>query len=205
MNTELATRGIWHAWFRWTTAGEFAGFLAPALVGALTSSAELLVLAGVVEGAVLGAAQAVVLRRVFHRPRSRYWIGATAIAAGSAWAVAMIVVHNGERLNSLPLVVLLPIAAVAGTGVLLSIGIAQWFVLRLRVPRTHMWVWANALAWGAGLGVFFAVATPLWQPGQPPALIALIGAFAGLLMAATMAAVTGTALVHLVKGDRRGP
>ncbi|WP_330275902.1 hypothetical protein OG205_09735 [Lentzea sp. NBC_00516] len=197
--TELATRGIWQSWFRWTTAGEFAGFLAPALVGALTSSAELLVLAGVVEGAVLGAAQAAVLRRVLRAPQSWDWIGATAIAAGFAWAVAMIAVHNGERLNSLPLVVLLPLAAVAGTGVLLSIGVAQWFVLRVHVHRSHIWVLANALAWSVGLGVFFAVATPLWQAGQPPALIALIGAFAGLLMAATMAAITGAALVHLVK------
>jgi hypothetical protein len=199
MSTELATRGIWKSWFRWTTGGEFAGFLAPALAGALTSSAELLVLAGVVEGAVLGAAQAVVLRRVFRTRQSRYWIGATAVAAGFAWAVAMIAVHNGERLNLLPLVVLLPLAAVIGTGVLLSIGVAQWLVLRLHVHRAHIWVWANALAWCAGLGVFFAVATPLWQPGQPPALIALIGAFAGLLMAATMAAITGAALVHLAK------
>jgi len=30
MTTELATRDIWQSWFRWTTAGEFAGFLAPA-------------------------------------------------------------------------------------------------------------------------------------------------------------------------------
>ncbi|SFR02041.1 hypothetical protein SAMN04488564_10238 [Lentzea waywayandensis] len=199
MSTELATRGIWQSWFRWTTMGEFAGFLAPALVGALTSSAELLVLAGVVEGAVLGAAQAVVLRRVFRTPQSSYWIGATAVSAGFAWAVAMIAVHNGERFNSLPPAVLLPLAAVMGTGVLLSIGVAQWFVLHVHVHRAHLWVWANALAWAAGLGVFFAVATPLWQPGQPPALIALIGAFAGLLMASTMAAITGAALVHLVK------
>ncbi|HEX8869221.1 MAG TPA: hypothetical protein VF821_26410 [Lentzea sp.] len=199
MRTELAARDVWQSWFRWTTAGEFAGFLAPALAGALTDAPELLVVAGVVEGAVLGAAQAVVLHRVDRRLDRRLWIAATALAAGFAWAVAMLAVHNGDRLNTLPLAAVLPIAAIAGTGVLLSLGTAQWFVLRNHFSHAHLWIWANALAWGAGLLVFTAVTTPLWQPGQPTALIALIGALGGLLMAATMAAVTGAALTRLTK------
>ena len=202
MRTELATRGVWQSWFRWTTAGEFAGFLAPALVGALTSSPQLLVLAGVIEGAVLGGAQAAVLRRVDGKLNGRHWIGATAMAAGFAWAIAMIAVHNGDRLNMLPLAAVLPVAALAGVGVLLSLGTAQWFVLRGHFPHAHLWIWANALAWGAGLLVFTAVTTPLWQPGQPPELIATIGAFGGLLMAATMAAVTGAALTRLMRAER---
>jgi hypothetical protein len=197
MTTELAARDIWQSWFRWTTAGEFAGFLAPALVGALTTSPPLLVLAGMVEGAVLGAAQAVVLRRVDRTLNARGWIGATALAAAFAWAVAMLAVHNGDRLNTLPLAAVLPIAAIAGLGVLLSLGTAQWFLLRNHFPGAHLWVWANAVAWGAGLLVFTAVTTPLWQPGQSAELVALIGALGGLLMAATMAAVTGTALTRL--------
>ncbi|WP_086664234.1 hypothetical protein [Lentzea kentuckyensis] len=199
MTTDLATRDIWQSWFRWTTAGEFAGFLAPALVGALTSSPQLLVLAGMVEGAILGAAQAVVLRRVDRTLSSRGWIGATALAAAFAWTVAMLAVHNGDRLNTFPLPAVLLIAAVAGIGVLLSLGTAQWFVLRNHFPGAHQWVWANALAWGVGLLVFAAVTTPLWQPGQPPGLIALIGALGGLLMAATMAAITGAALTRLMR------
>lgn len=89
----------------------------------------------------------------------------------------------------------LPIAAVAGIAVLLSLGTAQWFVLRDHFPGAHLWVWANALAWGAGLLVFAAVTTPLWQPGRPPVLVALIGALGGLLMAA----VTGAALTRLTR------
>jgi hypothetical protein len=145
-------------------------------------------------------AQAVVLRRVDRTLNGRRWIGATALAAGFAWAIAMLAVHNGDRLNRLPLAAVLPIAAVAGTGVLLSLGVAQWFVLRGHFPRAHLWIWVNALAWGAGLLVFTAVTTPLWQPGQAPELVALIGALGGLLMAATMAAVTGAALTRLVRG-----
>lgn len=48
---------------------------------------------------------------------------------------------------------------------------------------------------GAGLLVFTAVSTLSWQPGQPARLIALIGAFGGLLMTA----VTGTALTRLAR------
>lgn len=199
MTTVLAARDLWQSWFRWTTAGEFAGFLAPALIGAVTSSPQLLVLAGMVEGAILSAAQAVVLRRVDRTLNGRGWIGATALAAAFAWAVAMLAVHNGDRLNTLPLGAVLPIAAVAGIAVLLSLGTAQWFVLRNHFPSAHLWIWANALAWGAGLLMFTAVTTPLWQPGQPPELIALVGALGGLLMAATMAAVTGAALTRLMR------
>jgi hypothetical protein len=195
MRTETATAGIRRAWFRWTTAGEFAGFLAPALAGALTTSPVVLVAAGVVEGAVLGAAQAVVLRRWV---TARGWVGATALAAGLAWAIAMLAVHNGDRLNTLPPAVTLPVAAVAGMGVLLSIGTAQWCVLRGHVPHAHLWIWANAVAWAAGLLVFTAVTTPLWQPGQSPVLVALVGALGGLLMAATVAAITASALTRIV-------
>lgn len=202
MTTDLAARDLWQSWFRWTTAGEFAGFLTPALMGAVTSSPQLLVLAGVAEGAVLGAAQAVVLRRVDRTLNGRGWIGATALAAGFAWTIAMLAVDNGDRLNTLPLAALLPIAAVSGIAVLLSLGTAQWFVLRDHFPGAHQWVWANALAWGAGLLVFAAVTTPLWQPGQPPVLIALIGALGGLLMAGTMAAITGAALARLLRNRR---
>ncbi len=199
MSTKLTT-STWTIWFTWVTAGEFIGFLAPAVTGALTSSAPALVLAGMVEGAVLGAAQWLVLRRAISRLRARDWIGVTALAAGFAWAVAMLAVHYGEPLGALPRAALLPLAAVTGMGVLLSMGTGQWLVLRHHVDGASTWVWANAIAWCGGLIVFTAFATPLWQPGQPTALIVLIGAVGGLLMAATMAAITGAALVRLLYG-----
>jgi hypothetical protein len=199
MSTKLTT-STWTTWFTLVTAGEFAGFLVPALTGALTSSGSLLVLAGVAEGTVLGAAQWFVLRRIVPRLRARDWIGVTALAAGFAWAVAMLTVHYSEALGTLPLAVLLPPGAVVGAGVLLSMGVGQWLVLRHHLDGSSTWVWANALAWCGGLAVFTAFTTPLWQPGQPPALIALIGAAGGLLMAATMAAITGVALVRLRYG-----
>ncbi|MEU7835050.1 MULTISPECIES: hypothetical protein [unclassified Nonomuraea] len=41
--------------------------------------------------------------------------------------------------------------------------------------------------------------TPLWQPGQPGWLIAVIGVLGGAVMAATVAALTGAALVRLLR------
>ncbi|HEX6343256.1 hypothetical protein [Umezawaea sp.] len=185
------------SWFRWVTAGEFVGFVLPAVAGAVAPWPAVLVLAGVVEGAVLGWAQARVLPRVLPGLPGLQWIATTAAAAGFAWTVAMMATANGERLASLPAVVLLPVAAVLGMAVLLSIGTAQWLVLRYHVQNAHRWVWATGVAWGMALLVFLVVTIPLWQPGL--ALRVLIGVLGGLLMAATMALITGTALARLVE------
>lgn len=201
MSTKLST-GIWQSWFVWVTAGEFIGFLAPALTGALSSSPLPLVAAGAVEGAVLGAAQYFVLRRTISGLRAADWIAVTALAAGFAWAIALLAVHYSGPLGTLPAAVLFPVAAVAGMGVLLSMGIGQWFVLRQHVQDASRWVWATAVGWCAGLIVFTLVTTPLWRPGQSAVLIALVGALGGLLMAAAMAAITGSALVRLLAGHR---
>lgn len=198
MSTTLTTREVWRTWFAWVTAGEFLGFLAPALTGALTSSAPVLVLAGTAEGAILGAAQCLVLRRTFPSLSAPRWIGVTALAAGFAWAVALLAVDHSQLLGTLPFPALLALVSVAGTGVLLSLGTGQWLVLPHHVARAHLWVGANAVAWAAGLVVFTAFTTPLWQPGQPAVLIALIGALGGLVMAATMAAITGSVLTRLL-------
>jgi LPS O-antigen subunit length determinant protein (WzzB/FepE family) len=44
------------------------------------------------------------------------------------------------------------------------------------------------------------VSTPLWQPGQSAALVVAIGLLGGLLVAATVAALTDLALLRLVWG-----
>jgi len=51
---------------------------------------------------------------------------------------------------------------------------------------------------GRGFGVFMAVATPLWQPGQDLWLSAVIGIWGAVLMAVTMAVVTGLVMVRLL-------
>ena len=186
------------------TVGEFAGFAAPALAGALLSGAPervfapALLLAGAIEGAVLGFAQARVLRRVLDGLPVGRWIGVTAAAAVVAYAIGLTPALLADRLLALPLAVLIPLCAVATVVLLASLGTAQWTVLRHRAHRAWRWIPVTAAAWAAGLGVFTAVTTPLWEPGQPVALVAAIGAVGGLAMAATVAAVTGVALLRLL-------
>jgi Ca2+-transporting ATPase len=199
-------------WRRWTVAtflGEATGFLVPVL--AVVAGADrlgepwrtlTLVGAGAGEGAVLGLAQARVLARALPGLAARDWILRTALAAAVAWAIGLTVGGAGDRLAGWPLLAVLALVAPAGVVLLLSIGVAQWTVLRRHLPGAGRWAAWTAAAWLAGLGVFMAVATPLWQPGQDALLIGLIGVLAGCLMALTMAAVTGWGLVRLLRRSR---
>jgi hypothetical protein len=78
-----------------------------------------------------------------------------------------------------------------------SIGTAQWWVMRRQVRRSGWWILTTAGAWAIGLAVFTGVSSPLWQPGQPAWELVLIGMLGGVLMAATVAALTGWAFVRL--------
>jgi Ca2+-transporting ATPase len=80
-----------------------------------------------------------------------------------------------------------------------SIGAAQWTVLRRVLPGSGWWIGWTSAGWLAGMAVLLGVATPLWHPGQDVVLVAAIGALGGVGMAATMAAVTGWGLVRLLR------
>jgi hypothetical protein len=95
--------------------------------------------------------------------------------------------------------VLAVLGVVVGTVVLASIGTAQWLVLRAALPRSASWIATTAGAWAVGLLAFAAVTTPLWQPGQPLALVTAIGVLGELVMAGTVAAITGAGLVLLLR------
>jgi hypothetical protein len=195
---------VWWRWLALTTAGEVLGFAVPAVTGALTATygvagwrqAAALIVAGAAEGAALGMAQAVVLRRVVAGMNRSSWVLATALGAMLAYAMGML----PSALFPLALPAMVVIGAVAGSVLLGSIGMAQWLVLRRYRPRSASWIAVTACAWLLGLVVFFAIATPLWQPGQSVVLVAAIGLVAGLAMAVTVAAVTGWAVVRLGTG-----
>jgi hypothetical protein len=204
-------RRDWPLWRRWvlaTTAGESAGFCVPALAGAVTARLDapaivgfaLLLVAGWVEGFVLGTAQQWVLRSRLDRLSGRAFAHATAVAAVVAYAIGMLPSAIGDGLMRLPPVVLVGGGAIAGVALLASIGTAQWLVLRRHGYDALWWILTTAGAWLGGLGVFMAVATPLWRPGQPVLVTVLVGMLAGVLMAGTVAALTGFAALRLVSG-----
>ncbi|MEU4689935.1 hypothetical protein [Actinoplanes sp. NPDC023714] len=204
---------LWQRWVVTVTAAEMIGFAVPAVAGALTAGASVsvsvpaLLAAGAVEGLMLGWGQAVVLRRVLRGFPCRRWVVRTAAAAVLAYAAGLLPSTFSDVWTGWPPAVLIPVAGLLALVLLNTIGVAQWTVLRGRVPRAGRWIAYSAAAWLAGLIVFTLFSTPLWQPGQPLPLIVAIGVAGGLLMAVTMAAVTG----HAVRGwagpadPRRGP
>jgi hypothetical protein len=197
---------LWWRWVAITTAGELLGFTAPTLAGAVTTvhhveglpQALVLMAAGAVEGGVLGWSQAIVLRRAVAGLDTASWTGATAAGAVLAYAMGML----PSVLFPLPVAAMVGIGAAAGAILLASIGTAQWLVLRRHRPHSAWWIATTAAAWLLGLAAFLAIATPLWQPGQSIALIILIGVLAGLVMATTVAAVTGRAMLRLAAAPR---
>lgn len=203
-----STRGElawWWRWTRWATLGEVAGFTAPAVMAALLADTAdwvfvpAMVAAGVVEGSVLGAAQARVLCRRVPAIERRRWVAATGLAAGVAWTVGLLPSLTAGRLPDWSRWLAIPLLVILGAVLLGSIGSAQWWAMRRPVPRSGSWVLSTAAAWLVGLGLFFAIATPLWQPGQPAWLLIAIGLLGGLVMAASVAAVTGWAFVRLTR------
>ena len=208
MEAPTNRRDVWTRWIAWTTVAEVAGFAAPGVVGVATSSREgaaqwlPLVAAGMVEGAALGAGQAHVLRDVLPGLRVRAFVVATSVAAGVAYAVAMLPAAWHGWFADLPVPLLVLLAALGGGVLITSIGTGQWLVLREVLPRSASWVLTTALAWLAGLGVFLGVATPWWHEGQSAVAAVLVGLVAATLMALTVAVVTGAALLRLLARDR---
>ncbi|TYB60182.1 hypothetical protein FXF51_31775 [Nonomuraea sp. PA05] len=213
-------------WWRWTkavTLGEIAGFAAPVVVAAQLGGPEwtllgigpllrgvAIVMAGAVEGTILGLAQAYVLRAALPAIPTRAWVRATAAGAVIAWGVGVLPIVLGERILRWPPAVLV----LLGLILLGSMGLLQARVLRGRaggraggrvggrgsgrVSAPWRWVVASAGSWLIALGAFALVTTPLWQEGQPGWLIVAIGVLGGAVMAATVAALTGAAFVHLL-------
>jgi hypothetical protein len=197
----LRGRRLALAWFLTVTPAEFLGFIVPAVAGALTVDSAValpvLLVAGAVEGAVLGTGQALVLRRAVPAVNTRHWVTATAAAASFAYLAGLAPSTWAAQLSSRPPWLLWPAAGVLGLALLCSIGFAQWLVLRRHVPRSGRWIATTAGAWLLGLAVFLGATMPLWQPGQSlPATIA-IGVLGGFLMAATTSAVTALAVRRL--------
>lgn len=197
-------RALLRTWIPVVALAELAGFAVPAVVGVLTAASPVavslpaLTAAGAVEGALLGAGQALVLRRTLPALSARRWVVATAVAAAVAYLLALLLSAAAQATPPWPAGVLIVLGVVVGALVLVSIGAAQWLELRRHVDRAGGWIAVTALGWVLGLGVFFAVAPPLWHPGQSVPVAVLIGVGAGALMALVMATVTGLGLVRLL-------
>jgi hypothetical protein len=190
-------RAFYRRWVGWTVAGEASGFAVAAIAGVLVATQDrpgvaefaLLVSAGSIEGALLGAGQAIAMTRL-QLPRLvlRRWPVVTSAAAALAWSIGLLPSSIPHVPWSSPVTWLL--AAVLGSTLLLSIPTAQYLLLRSAIHTAGRWIWVNVLAWSLGICWTFAP-TPLVNASTP--ILSLIGIYAigGLLMATTVAVITG--------------
>ena len=193
---------------RWTLAfviGELVGFIPPAVTGATLASLGApdvvlvvgLSLAGILEGATIGVAQARVLARYAPDLDGRDWVVATAAAAGFAWFVGMgggALMSAGTAPPALITVVLVP----AWGAALVAMGYAQWRVLRRTIPRSGRWISVTAGAWL--LGVTIPVVALSSAPNEWPIWVhACIGVLAAIAMGLTVGVLTGRTLEQLVR------
>jgi hypothetical protein len=187
-------------WVLVVTLGEAIGFMVPAVVGAAVTAAAwaplptliAMVLAGSVEGAVLGAAQSDCLYRWGVLPLRRRWIAATSLGAAVAWSLGMLLLGG---LNwTIGTVILV---GIGGLILLSSLPLAQYFVLRDHIRRALLWIPVNMVAWLLGI-TWTLGPSPLVDQSTPTGILILIYGIAGLCMAATVALITGLGLTRLL-------
>jgi hypothetical protein len=128
----------WMLWMVGFVAFPIAGVAAEAATGRINDAGSALV-GGLVAGAVIGAGQWLVGRRLVGDPRA--WIPATAVGMGIGLLVGAWAVGYGTSLGELALM-----GAITG----IPLGAAQAFLLRGRLA--HAWVWAAAMPplWALG-------------------------------------------------------
>ena len=193
-------------WVTIVTLGEALGFAVPATVGALFFDQSpmvlgaAVVLAGVIEGVLLGSAQWLVLRSELPRLALVRWAGWTVVGVVAAYPLGLVPSVFFESWSHWPVVAQILLFVVVGLCLLATIGTAQWVELRRHVDRAGRWIVGTGAAWAAALTVFGLISTPLWQEGQSVTVRVAIGVFAGLVMAVVMALISGLVMRAILTG-----
>lgn len=202
-------------WLLTCSVGEMAGLGAALAVGAASvlvlgapssTGGRLLVLvvmmlAGALEGIIVGHFQGRVLSRLLPRfPRRRY-LTATAAAAAVGWAVGVITplffVKGGFDPETSWRATTATLLFVAFLGALLGLlfGGAQSLALDGAAENRRLWVMGNAVGWAAGVP-FTALFPSLLPDGAPMTAVVVTGAIGGLIAGAWVAIATAPVVVH---------
>ena len=170
-------------WMATSLGFPFGGVLALSLTGPMDDVVSA-ALGGLLAGAVVGAAQWLMLRHYLGIDAA--WVVATASGLALGNAVGVVLTGAGTSINDL-----LAIGAAAG----ISVGVAQWTLLRERLRYAGLWVVVLAIAWPLGW-------TTTWSIGVDVSLgYAVFGAVGALVFAA----ITGAALLLMVRTLSRTP
>jgi uncharacterized integral membrane protein len=190
-------------WVFWVALGQAVGVLVPAgavlVFGGAPVRAPVVILAGAVQGALIGWTQATVLRvRVPALSRLR-WVRATAIGGAAAWFIGLLPAEWADIWQGWPNGGQVVGGTVLAALVLVAPGVAQWTELRRHARSAGWWIPGNAAAGAIGLLLGAAVAALVWQPGRPAVLIVLAGVLAGILTAVTIALGSGGILLGILR------
>lgn len=221
MSKTLPNKKLWAKWTTYCALGEllgigFAGAMAFAVNSMIaepqTFLVKLLVLflmlvAGFIEGSLLGIFQWNALKVKFPKIPKSQWVFYTVIIAVFGWFIGMLPSlffmpsQTSTISNSQPFDFDNPIIFAllsVGTGFILGalFGLFQWFVLRKYVQQAYQWIIANTLGWGLGLGWIYLFAS---LPNERTTLLtnSMFGVIGGLLAGLSVGGVTGLFLVKL--------
>lgn len=170
---------LWLQWIVANALGELLGLGTVGVMGLLITSklgesvsrestiffALLMIILGAFEGAVIGLAQWLVLRRIVNRLSSRSWVLASLMGAVSAWILGMlpstIISLSSQEKSSSPdfnEAQIMLLAVVMGMVLGIILALPQWMVLRKYTWRAGWWFGANSIAWAFGMPLVFLVA-----------------------------------------------
>ena len=200
---------IWQKWIIYCGLGEFIGMGTVALVAVMTtkwigepmSSSQklitlmLMLLAGVVEGLILGALQWQIIKKIFVRITALEWVGYTVLAAVMGWMLGMtpsLLQPIGDTANEgfdPPQYMMILVGI--GMGLVLGalFGLLQRIPLVGQTTKANSWILANMLGWGVAIGIIFIGSTSTaadWSIGT----ILSIGAITGLIAGISFGAIT---------------
>lgn len=215
----------WRAWLVANLVAEALGLGATLIVGmllfgGLESRIGLIpvallgvILGALCEGGIVGSLQWLVIRRPIPAIRWWEWTVATAVGAGIAWALGMLLMvvmsfaasppsqtsADASQWFEVTLPVILLLAAALGVALGAILGAAQWIVLRKHAPKAGWWIVANAIAWAIGMFLVFVGTSFIPDNGAVTAGV-VAAVVIGVACAGTaVGAIHGLALIWLVR------
>ncbi len=186
------------AWFIWHWTSEHIS-----LTSRLITLGGMIV-AGGLEGAILGYMQWRILKKKLHALPARQWVAVTSIVAMLSWTIGMIPSFLMEEkaaqnvpFQENPLLALLAIAVmVLVLGALF--GLFQFLVLRLYMERALLWVLANSLGWMLAM-VWIFIAATLPDENTAVAIVVVYGIAGGIFSGLTLGRITGLFLIPMLQ------